>query len=90
MKHLGGMGLAWIMLSGYSGAMSMVSWCITLVDGHPGTKRLETFLSRSFQCSHMAYGLCLDRLSCENSARRTEGGSDDRMERVRGGLRDCF
>jgi hypothetical protein len=33
------MGLAWFMLSGYTGAMSMVVECITLVDGHPGTKR---------------------------------------------------
>src|SRR3954469_9939270 len=42
---------------------------------------------RNFQCSHMAYGFCLDQLSCKNSARWTEGGSDDRMERIHGGLR---
>ena len=34
---------AWFMLSGYSGDMSMVGWSIALVDGHPGTKRLEIF-----------------------------------------------
>jgi hypothetical protein len=64
------------MLSGYTRAISMAVVCISLVDGHPGTKRLETFKSWSFRCNHESYGLCLDQLSCENSARRTEGGSD--------------
>ena len=61
MKHLGGNGtcmdyVEWLLRDHFYG----LPWCIALVDGHPGTKRLETFLSRSFQCSHMAYGLCLD------------------------------
>ena len=39
MNYLGGIGIAWIMLSGYTGVMSMAVVCIALVDGHPGTKR---------------------------------------------------
>ena len=51
---------------------------------------LRCFVLRSFQCSHMAYGLCLDQLGCKNSNRQTVGGSDDRMEHVYADLRDCF
>jgi hypothetical protein len=49
MKHLGGNGIAWFMLSGYPGPHTWLSTqdlCGgfhlggTLVDGHPGTKRL--------------------------------------------------
>jgi hypothetical protein len=45
MKHLGGNWLDGFMLSGYTGAISMAVMCISLVDGHPGTKRLEMFKS---------------------------------------------
>jgi hypothetical protein len=49
MKHLGGMGLLWFMLSGYSGPHTWLSthgmcWFSsegTLVVGHPETKRLQ-------------------------------------------------
>ena len=39
MNHLGGSGIDWFMLSGYTGVMSMAVVCIALVDDHPGTKR---------------------------------------------------
>jgi hypothetical protein len=45
MKHLGGNWEDGFMLSGYTGAISMAAVCISLVDGHSGTKRLETFKS---------------------------------------------
>ena len=35
---------AWFMLSGYNGVMSMAVVCITLVVGHPETKRFDRFL----------------------------------------------
>ncbi len=44
MNHLGGKWHDWFMLSGYTGVMSMTAVCIALVDGHPGTKRLDKFL----------------------------------------------
>jgi hypothetical protein len=60
MNHLGEIGFACFMLSGYIGAMSMGDECISLVDGHPGTKRLEPFKLRSLLYSRMPYGLCLE------------------------------
>jgi hypothetical protein len=35
----------WIYIEWFTGAISMAVMCISLVDGHPGTKRLETFKS---------------------------------------------
>jgi hypothetical protein len=54
MNHLGEV-VVWFMLSGYTGVMSMAVVCIILVDGHPGTKRLETLKreASSATISHM-------------------------------------
>jgi hypothetical protein len=50
MKHLGGIGIAWFMLSGYpglhrSGYQPRTVWLLspgrTLEDGHSGLKRLK-------------------------------------------------
>ena len=41
--------------------------CITLEDGHPGTKRLDKFLILvASMYDHMSYGLWLDRVCCED------------------------
>ena len=36
------------------------------MDGHPGTKRLETTLFISLPYNHMLNGLWLDKVSCMN------------------------
>jgi hypothetical protein len=65
--------------------------CISLLDGHLGTKRLETFKSReasSATTSHMGSVLT-------NKVVRTQPDGQRvvvicRMECIRVGLRDCF
>ena len=59
MNHLGGIGRNGFMLSGYSGAISMVGQGISLVDGHPGTKRSETPCSLAYRTAtcYMGSGL---------------------------------
>ena len=73
----------WDMLSGYSGAMSMVSCCIAPVDG---TQEQRDWRRSSWEASSAAtwhYGLCRDWLSCEKPGPTWHEDVECRMERVR-------
>ena len=75
MNHLGGMGLAWFMLSGYSGPCL---WLPVVSHLWTATQEQRDWRRSSWEASSAAtwhYGLCLDWLSCENPTRRTGGGS---------------
>ena len=80
----------WDMLSGYIRPSDWQHCVSHLWKATKEQRDLRCLMLRSFKCSHMAYGLCLDKLGCKNSARWTVGGRVDRMERVHGGLRECF
>ena len=70
MKHLGGSGFDWFMLSGYPGSMYMALLVYRTCGWPPRFKEIGQ-VSRSFASSAATwhYGLCLDLVGCMTLAR---------------------
>ena len=58
--------------------------------GHPGTKGFEMFSVEKLLVKPQGIWALPDQLGCKILASWTVGGRVDRMERVHGGLRECF
>ena len=75
MKHLGDWFRAtygWVAIIG----VTWVDLCCAPRRKAPRTKEIgQVSCVVASSATTWQYGLCLDQLSCENSARRTEGGS---------------
>jgi hypothetical protein len=81
-------GWKWLerdLLSGYTGAIHMAVACISLVDGHPGAKRFETFNVVKLPVQPQDnMGSVLVKQAVGTQARRTVGGFRERVHLVWG------
>jgi hypothetical protein len=76
MNHLGGIGCKWIMLSDSLGSCRRTSEPPGVSHFWMATQEQRDWRHSSHEASSATTSqmLCLDQLSCKNSARRTEGG----------------